>query len=502
METSLDWLANRAYLTPDRIALIESDREWTCRELNLSVAEIACHLADAGIAKGEPVALFMQNLPESVLSLFAIQRIGAVPVLLSNRLTISEIQERLAQTSCKLMVRPAGPSSDSFVETVGQARQITIEVSHFTPDGSTKPGSEVDRYLSRAVRLDELCVTVFTSGSAGSPLGVHLTYSNCLWSALGSAIRLGNHPDDLWLACLPLHHIGGLSILFRGLITGTPVILQSGFEPEAVARAIFDQGANLVSLVPTMLHRLVTQVPESIQSAPVRFILVGGGKTPAHLIHEALDLDLKIALTYGLTETASQVSTATPRQIRGKPGSVGRPLFFNRVSIRAESGEILPPGETGEIVIAGPTVMQGYARSNSGRGRRLEDSDLHTGDLGYFDPDGDLWVTGRLDEMINSGGEKIHPEEVVAALRQHPGVREAQAVGIEDPEWGERVAAAIVPEVEGRLAPEDLIEFLRPRIASHKIPKKILFMRDLPLTGSGKVDMAQIRRKLEASDGS
>jgi O-succinylbenzoic acid--CoA ligase len=230
--------------------------------------------------------------------------------------------------------------------------------------------------------------------------------------------------------------------------------------------------------------------------------LVGGGRVPELLLHEVLDLDLKIALTYGLTETASQVSTATPRQTREKPGSAGRPLFFNRVSIRAESGESLSIGEIGEIVVAGPTVMRGYANRNSGGSRGLNGAELYTGDLGYLDRDGDLWVTGRQDEVINSGGEKIHPEEVEAALIQHPGVREAQAIGIEDPEWGERVAAAVVPEVDGRLAAEDLIEFLRPRIAAHKIPRKFLFMRDLPMTGSGKIDLVQIRKKLEASDGS
>jgi O-succinylbenzoic acid--CoA ligase len=336
-----------------------------------------------------------------------------------------------------------------------------------------------------------------------------LTYGNHLWSAVGSAFRLGTDPQDRWLLCMPLYHVGGMAIVLRCCLYGTTVILQERFDPVAVNQALDTQGVTLVSLVPTMLHRLLEARGERPLPATLRCILVGGAAAPPSLLEKCLALGWPLATTYGLTEAASQVATATPAQVRRKPGTAGKPLMFTQVRIVGEDGEELPPGEIGEIVVSGPTVMRGYysAQRSAGGAQRAAVSDqrsvighpLHTGDLGYLDEEGDLWVVQRRADLIVTGGENVYPAEVEGVLLAHPGVEEACVVGIADPEWGQRVAAAVVVRPGARLTEEELIAFCRQRLAGYKQPRLLRFVKGLPRTASGKVDRAAVVREVGAS---
>jgi O-succinylbenzoic acid--CoA ligase len=502
MSADFDWLATRARLSPDRTALIEGDRDWSYSELNRYTAGLASRLVEVDLKPRDRLGLFMPTRVRAIALFFAIQRIGAIPVLLNNRLTPTEIRKQLEGGACKALVSlRTRLDGDSDIIGIFE-REILIE------DYSSKPAVEygnrtnAERYLSRKVDPNETCAIVFTSGSGGKPLGVMLTYSNCLWSALGSTLRLGRYPDDRWLACLPLFHIGGLSILIRSCLDGATTILQEKFDPTALIEAVRDRGASLIPVVPTMLHRLISESAGVLGGSALRVILVGGGKISDPLLQRALAEGLPIALTYGLTEAASQVATATPEETRKKPGSAGKPLFFNEVSIRSDSRASLPAGEIGEIVVHGPTVMEGYSGGLQFGDRQLNSRELFTGDLGYLDADGDLWVVGRREGLINTGGEKVHVSEIEAAILSHPGVREVSVVGIEDPEWGQQVAAALVWEGIDPVGEKELVEFLRPRIGAYKLPRRVLFLTELPRTGSGKIDTAAVRRKFEATDGS
>jgi len=308
---------------------------------------------------------------------------------------------------------------------------------------------------------------------------VILTFENYRANAIASADRLGVHPHDRWLLTMPLYHIGGMTIVFRSAIYGTEIVLHPSFDLDKVYRALTQENITIVSLVPTMLHRLLEKYPNFKPSSSLRVILLGGAGAPESLVRKALDLNLPIALTYGLTEATSQVATSTPEQTRAKPDSVGKPLSGTAVRIVDENDQSLPANEVGEIVVTGDTVMQGYL------GKSRLKRDLHTGDIGTLDSDGDLWVLTRRTDLIVSGGENIYPEEVERALTTHPAVSEACAVGLPDQEWGQSVAAAVV--VNEFINEESLIQFLRGHLAGYKIPKKIIFVESLPHTSSGKL---------------
>jgi O-succinylbenzoic acid--CoA ligase len=228
-----------------------------------------------------------------------------------------------------------------------------------------------------------------------------------------------------------------------------------------------------------MLRRLLDDAPGRSLPAGVRLVLLGGAAAPDDLVREALDLGIPVALTYGLTEAGSQAATALPAAVAAKPGSVGKALYGTELRILRENGEQAEQAEPGEIVVRGPGLMRGYL------GEPPLDGWLHTGDIGCLDPDGDLFVLQRRSDLVVTGGENVYPAEVEAALRQHPSVQDACVVGLPDPLWGQSVAAAVAASEE--VSADELIEFLRGRLAGYKVPRKLVVTNELPCTASGKV---------------
>lgn len=257
-----------------------------------------------------------------------------------------------------------------------------------------------------------------------------------------------------------------------------------------------------------MLHRLLetrTHWPDSL-----RLILLGGAAADPSLMHRANNLSAfqpvsqsaaqhspLVAPTYGLSEAASQVATILPSEAAAKPGTVGKPLLFTTIRIVDDLGQNLPPNEIGEVVIKGPTVMQGYWQNPEATAKTIRDGELFTGDLGYLDADGDLWLVQRRSDLIVTGGENVYPTEVENGLRQHPGVAAACVVGISHPQWGQQVAALIVPQLGHSLTPEQLITFARQHLAGYKIPRHIQFTDHLPQTASGKIERHAVQKQLQ-----
>jgi O-succinylbenzoic acid--CoA ligase len=268
-------------------------------------------------------------------------------------------------------------------------------------------------------------------------------------SALASATNLGVDPADRWLCCMPLFHVGGLSILTRSAVNETEAVVHPGFDVEAVKRALEDEGITLVSLVATQLRRLLDAGLE--QPPALRAALIGGGPVPPELLEQARERGIPVMPTYGMTETCSQIWT-------------GRPL--PGVEIRAS--------ENGELFVRGPMVAPGSVSS---------DGWLHTGDRGSIDADGTLHVEGRIADTIVTGGENVSAAEVEEALMSHPGVRDAAVVGRPDPEWGQAVTAFVVGEV----AAQDLIEHAKARLAGFKVPKAVIQVAEIPRNAAGKI---------------
>jgi O-succinylbenzoic acid--CoA ligase len=239
-----------------------------------------------------------------------------------------------------------------------------------------------------------------------------------------------------------------------------------------------------------MLQRLLdlrgdAPFPESVQC-----VLLGGAAASAQLIERCLAGNIPIALTYGLTEACSQVATATPRETRVKPGSVGKPLSGTKIQIVNEAGDALPPGEIGMILVSGNTVMQGYYGQSESTREVLDEDWLRTGDLGYEDADGDLWIVQRRTDLIVSGGENVYPAEIEAVLTAHPAITAACVVGVDDPEWGQRVTALIEAR-DAEVTEAEVLAYCRERLAGYKLPRAIVFTDALPCTASGKVQRSK-----------
>jgi O-succinylbenzoic acid--CoA ligase len=319
-------------------------------------------------------------------------------------------------------------------------------------------GEEADVPLRDSVDPGAVHTVIHTSGSTGTPKPVALTYGNHAASAQASASNLGVDPADRWLCPLPLHHVGGLAVLLRSAIYRTTALLHERFDAERV-KDCFEAGeATLASLVPTMLVRLREA---GLAEAPaLRAVLLGGGPAPAELVGWAVAAGLPIRLTYGMTETASQIATAEP----GERG--GRPLPGVELRTRPD----------GEILVRGPMVAPAALS---------EDGWLHTGDRGRLDDRGLLHVGGRLGNVIVTGGENVAAEEVEQALLAHPAVADAAVAGVPDPEWGEAVCAFVV--LSDPASAEELTAWCRERLAPHKVPKRLEQVPGLPRSQTGKL---------------
>ncbi|MDI3299677.1 MAG: AMP-binding protein [Bacillota bacterium] len=450
-----DWLAGRAARTPGATAIEADGRAWSWAEFDRQASRVAAELRRRGVAEGSRVAVALPAGLGWVTLFHACLRLRAVCVPLNTRLASGELRRLLDWLD---------PDAVFGLPWAGRRRRRRRETA----------GAGV-------------AAIVATSGTTGRPKGVLLTRANFWWNAVASALHLGFVPGERWLAVLPLFHVGGLALLTRSVLLGTTVLLRRRFEPGEVNRLIDAGRVQALSLVATMLERLLEARGERPFPPTLRFALVGGGPVPRPLLERAEALACPVLATYGMTETASQVVTVPPVPGAAHPGSAGRPLPFAEVAVVDEELRPVPAGTLGEIALRGPTVAAGYWRDPGATRRVFVRGWLRTGDLGYLDEDGCLFVVGRSDDLIISGGEKIAPAEVEEALLAHPAVRDAGVWGVPDPLWGERPRAAVVLRPGAGLDAGALRSWLRERIAHFKVPDRIDFVTRLPRTASGKL---------------
>lgn len=483
-----EWLAQRAHLSPRRVALIAGAEQWLYRELDARVSRLARKLSALGVVAGDRVAILAHNSAAFVEIVHALMRLGGILVPLNVRLKPAELAWQLDDVGARLllydrqssMVVPEIANGRSWLQTVmiGDQKEPGVRLLNDQP--------QVDATLRTEIDLNDVSSIIYTSGTTGRPKGAMLTFGNFWWSAAGSVLNLGHHHDDRWLACLPLFHVGGLSILLRSVIYGITAVVHESFDAGAVNRAIDEDGVTILSVVSTMLQRMLDERGSRPYPSSLRCVLIGGGPVPPSLLQAALQLGAPVVQTYGLTETASQTATLAPDDAMRKLGSAGKPLF--PVELRIErDGLVVPHDEVGEIVVRGPTVTRGYYNRPDATNDVIRDGWLHTGDLGYLDEDGYLYVADRRDDLIVSGGENVYPAEVEAVLLQHPLIQEAGVVGIPHDVWGQTVVAAIVIPSDAWVSSDDVAAFCRQRLASYKVPRIVRCVPSLPRNAAGKL---------------
>lgn len=440
-----DPLARRARRDGPRLALVDrgSGRRLSWSELDREAAGWAARLSAEGTQAGDRIALLEPSGADFAAAFWGCLRLGAAAVPLSTRATASEIDLVLEDCHPRALV---------------QRRELSR--------------------LANAVRGDpgDVCV-LYTSGTTGPAKGVRLTLSNQVASAAGCRQSLGDEARDSWLLTLSPHHVGGLAILMRSVLSGRPVISLPRFEEGAAIDALRQERPTLVSLVPVMLTRILEAGGlEALRG--LRAILLGGAPASASDIAQWTRAGIPVRPTYGLTETSSQVATV--------PAGL-KPLGVARAGAGLPHSQATVTIEQGEIVVAGPVVSPGYldptlAQTTAG--------ELRTGDLGYLDDQGMLHVTGRADDAIITGGENVQPEEVEAVLLAHPAVRDAAVLGRPDQRWGQVLEALVV--AEPGTEPEALREWCRKKLSGFKVPRRVSLVSSLPRTEGGKL----LRREL------
>jgi O-succinylbenzoic acid--CoA ligase len=488
-----DWLRDRTRTSPDAEALVaaESGRTWTYATLDAEVEDLTGRLAALGLTAGDHLGVLLETRISYVRLVHAAARLGCVCVPLNARQTPAEIATQVAHADLTVLVCGADtePRAVEATETVPVASvddpqwEGVAALSERSPVGFDRGDWEPE----------DTQLLLFTSGTTGEPKAVQLTVENLRTSAVTSAFRLGVMPGDRWLVTLPMYHMGGLAPVLRSTLYGTAAVVREGFEPGPAADDIGEYDVTGVSLVPRMLTKMLDT--RGTLSDSLRFVLLGGAPAPEDLVRRCRDYSVPVFPTYGMTETASQIATAEPHEAFDYPGTVGRPLLWTTVTVVGEDGEPVPTGETGELVVDGPTVSPGYYRDPERTAASWGPHGLHTGDVGKLDAAGRLWVLDRVDDVVITGGENVHPGEVAAVIRDHAGVEAVTVVGVPDDEWGERVGALVVRTDESPTR-ADLEAHCRERLADFKIPKQFLFVDDLPRTPSGTVRRELAREAL------
>lgn len=484
------WLFDTADKYPNKVAVLGKDISITYAKLSELVKSAAQDLVD--ITKSDSnskIAILMENRLEYIILIHAFGTIDSIPVLINTRLTKEEINWQLEKINIEKII----VSKNTFVKienlsTKFQCYSVDEEVPG-TIYISLKSEKSLKSLDTDSFSLDKIQSLVFTSGTTGKPKAAVIRFSNLHASAIGSASRLGVHQNDIWMLTIPLYHVGGLSILIRSCLNGTTVFLDNKFKTEQIVELIIQYKITIVSLVPTMLLWLINYGAFSQPIPSLRLILLGGDKTSHELIEACKKLDLPIATTYGMTETVSQIATATKTQVFAKPLSVGKPLKGIEVTIINEQNIICHANEVGEIMVSGNAVVSEYYSQPSDN---FDIKGFKSGDIGYLDQEGDLFIIQRRVDLIISGGENIYPSEIEDVISKIEGVESVCVVGINDAEWGQVPMVALVLERGYNLEKEDILIICKEALASFKVPKLIFYMDKFPRNSLGKISRKKV----------
>ena len=481
------FVRHHARRTPDRTAIVYEGRHISWAELWRRVQAVAAWLARRGIGPDDVVAACMKNSPAFLELAFATSHLGAVFLPTNYRLARDELAYIQENSEAKLLV-----ADDEFAETVAGLENTVVigareqrDLSSIVRQAATAPGM-APRQTGDLFRL------MYTSGTTDRPKGVMHSYENFYWKCMDHTIAVGLSAEDRLLVAGPLYHVGAFDLpgLAVSWVGGALCILRD-FDETAALAAIEREKLTGAWLAPVMLGRLIAFAErDRFDRSSIRWVIGGGEKTPEVRIRQFAELfpEARYIDAYGLTETCAADTMMEAGRELEKIGSTGRALAHCEIEIRDDAGNRLPASREGEICVRGPKVTKGYWKSPEKTAASFFPGGwLRTGDVGYLDDEGFLYVTDRKKDMIISGGENIASSEVERVIFGMPQVSDVAVVGVPDQQWGERPVAVVVPKEGTALDYETLREHCRQHLAAFKVPRELHLRDALPRNPSGKI---------------
>ncbi len=461
----------------------------TYRQLDMRAATLADRLLALGATPGAPATLCVTPAPDAIAALFALWKTGCIAAPLHERLTPSEVDYARRTVNSNLHI------DNHSLHNILRDPAESLAEGHGSgepPGGGNGPAESLGESraaLSQTARHPspdpDVIAYILTSGSSGPPKALGFTRDTLAASASSVAHRLDLGPRDRWGLCLSPGHIGGLSLIVRAVMTGASVRLWPSFDADAVAHAILAGEVTHLAIVPTMLRRILASLAGKPIPESLRCVLVGGAAAPRTLLDRAWAAGLPLATTWGMTETASQVATAPPALARQHPGTAGRPL----------PGVEVRQGPGGTLRVRGPTLATVVIHGPGATPQPLPtdpDGWFATRDLGHIDPGGLVWIEGRADAIIVSGGLNVSPAEVERVIEALPGVREAVVLGLPDEEWGQIVAAVVEADL-ATVTAAGVDRHCREHLVRGRCPTRTLVVDALPRTWTGKAMRSRVR---------
>ena len=511
-----DFLSIATAICPDRNAIVFDGKRWTYFQISQRVNRLSNALIRLGLKKGDRVAILQVNCPEIVESYFATAKLGGIFVPLNFRAKTDELSYMLSNAEAKILL--VGERYLDMARAMLPDLTIIEQCICLDSKETDMPfyGGIIDESPADEVLFDlgdeDITIIVYTAGTTGRPKGVPLRHDAFASFVLSNVEPASPEIEERNLLTVPLYHVAGIQGMLAAIYGGRTLVMMRQFEVKEWLETVQRERATRAMLVPTML-KIIIDYPDFVKYdlSSLQVITYGAASMPFEVISKAIKVmpRVKFINAFGQTETASEITALGPedhlidgseeerkKKLNRLASSIGRPLPDVEVKILDEEGKELPRGQVGEIVAKGPRIMKGYWHDEEKTARAFTpDGWLVTGDRGWMDDDGYIFLAGRADDMIIRGGENISPEEVEDVLHSHPKVEEAAVIGVPDLEWGQQPRAIVMLKKGEVTAEDEIIEYCRSKLASFKCPRSVVFVDSLPRNPIGKVLRKELREQ-------
>jgi fatty-acyl-CoA synthase len=478
---------------PDKVGIVDELGTLTFREIHQRTNALANAWSDLGIGEGDGVAILCRNHRGFIDATVACSKLGANALYLNTMFAGPQITDVCKREKPKAIVYDQ--EFEGLIQEAGRRRKRFV--AWFDGEAGPPTTPSADPLLEDLIAQGDTAdlappaekgrVVILTSGTTGTPKGANRSQPKSLAPAAGFLSKIPLRAEEPWMVAAPMFHSWGFAHFTLGMALGAQLVLRRKFDPEGTLSAMAQHECTTLAVVPVMLSRILELPPETIDRYDLRALRVigaSGSALPGPLANEVMDRfgDVLYNL-YGSTEVA-WATIAQPRDLRAAPGTAGKPPFGTIVKLYDDDGNEVAEGETGRIFVGNELVFDGYT---GGGNKDIINGLMSTGDVGHFDEGHRLFVDGRDDEMIVSGGENVFPREVEDLLSHHESVDEAAVVGVDDPKFGQRLRAFVVCTEDGAVGEDELKAYIKENLASYKVPREIVFLDELPRNATGKV---------------